>query len=62
MAAGGRRRQPVQPTVSAVRDLMDGSVPAGQIGWVLVACAAIIAVFAPLTMRLYRTKPAAAAA
>jgi daunorubicin/doxorubicin transport system permease protein len=48
--------------VSAVRDLMDGSVPAGQIGWVLVACAAIIAVFAPLTMRLYRTKPAAAAA
>jgi ABC-2 type transport system permease protein len=62
MAAGGRRCQPVQPTVSAVRDLMDGSVPAGQIGWVLVACAAIIAVFAPLTMRLYRTKPAAAAA
>jgi hypothetical protein len=29
---------------------------------VLVACAAIIAAFAPLTMRLYRTKPAAAAA
>jgi ABC-2 type transport system permease protein len=50
---------PFSLTVSAVRDLMDGTVPVGQIGWVLVACAAITAVFAPLTMRLYGTKPSA---
>jgi len=50
---------PFSLTVSAVRDLMDGTVPAGQIGWVLVACAAIVAVFAPLTMRLYGTKSSA---
>jgi ABC-2 type transport system permease protein len=50
---------PFSLTVSAVRDLMDGTVPAGEIGWVLVACAAIVAVFAPLTMRLYSTKQSA---
>jgi ABC-2 type transport system permease protein len=53
---------PFSLTVSAVRDQMDGNVPAGQIGLVLVACAAITAVFAPLTMRLYATKSSAEAA
>jgi len=34
------------------------AVTAGQVGWVLLACAALIAVFAPLTMVLYRNKNA----
>ena len=47
---------PVTHLVSAVRDLMAGTVPAEHIAWLLVGCAVLIAVFAPLTMRLYRNK------
>jgi daunorubicin/doxorubicin transport system permease protein len=47
---------PFSRTVTAVRAVMDGTVTAGQIGWVLLACAAFVAVFAPLTMRLYTAK------
>ncbi|MQA86320.1 MAG: ABC transporter permease [Streptosporangiales bacterium] len=47
---------PITHLVAAVRGLMSGTVPATRIGWVLVACAVLVAVFAPLTMRLYRTK------
>ena len=35
---------------------MNGTAIAGQVGWVLLACAALIAVFGSLTMRLYRTR------
>jgi ABC-2 type transport system permease protein len=47
---------PFSLAVTATRGLMDGSVTPGQIGWVVLSCAVIVAVFAPLTMRLYRTK------
>lgn len=47
---------PVSLLVTTVRDLMDGTATAGQVGWVLVASAALVAVFAPITMRLYRTR------
>jgi ABC-2 type transport system permease protein len=47
---------PVTHLVSAIRDLMAGTVPAGHIAWLLVGCAALVAVFAPITMRLYRDK------
>jgi ABC-2 type transport system permease protein len=47
---------PVTHLVSAVRDLMSGTFPAEHIAWLLVGCAAIVAVFAPITMRLYRNK------
>jgi ABC-2 type transport system permease protein len=47
---------PITHLVSAIRDLMAGTMPAGQIAWLLVGCAVLIAVFAPLTMRLYRNK------
>jgi ABC-2 type transport system permease protein len=47
---------PVTHLVSAIRDLMAGTVPAGHIAWLLVGCAALVAVFAPITMRLYRNK------
>ena len=39
---------------AAERALMAGTWAAGQIGWVLLASAALTAVFGPLTMRLYR--------
>jgi daunorubicin/doxorubicin transport system permease protein len=47
---------PVSHLVTAERGLMNGTASAGQAGWVLLACAALIAVFGPLTMRLYRTR------
>ena len=47
---------PVTHLVSAVRALMSGTVPAGDIAWLLVGCAVLVAVFAPITMRLYRNK------
>jgi ABC-2 type transport system permease protein len=47
---------PVTHLVSAIRDLMEGTFPAGHIAWLLVGSAALVAVFAPITMRLYRNK------
>lgn len=45
---------PVSHLVTAERDLMQGTASFGDVGWVLLAAAALVAVFAPLTMRLYR--------
>ena len=39
-----------------VRGLMQGSVPAGEIGWVLVSSVLLVAAFGPITMVLYRNK------
>jgi ABC-2 type transport system permease protein len=47
---------PVSQLVSAARDLMHATATAGQIAWVLLAAATLTAVFAPLTMHLYRSK------
>jgi ABC-2 type transport system permease protein len=47
---------PISRTVTAARGLMHGTVAADQIVWVLLACAVVIAVFAPLTTYLYRTR------
>jgi ABC-2 type transport system permease protein len=47
---------PISHLVTAERGLMAGTVTAAQVGWVLLASAALTAVFAPLTMRLYRNK------
>jgi ABC-2 type transport system permease protein len=47
---------PVSHLVTAARGLMAGTATAGQVGWVLAASAALTAVFAPLTMHLYRNK------
>jgi ABC-2 type transport system permease protein len=47
---------PISHLVAAERGLMNGTATAGQIIWVLAASAALTAVFAPLTMRLYRNK------
>jgi ABC-2 type transport system permease protein len=45
---------PVSHLVTAERALMNGTATAGQVGWVLLASAGLIAVFGPLTMLLYR--------
>jgi daunorubicin/doxorubicin transport system permease protein len=47
---------PISHLVSASRGLMDGSPDGGDIGIALGTAAALTAVFAPLTTRLYRNK------
>jgi len=47
---------PITHLATAVRGLMHGTATADQVGWVLLTSAALVAVFAPLTMHLYRNK------
>ena len=47
---------PISHLVTAERGLMHGTASAGEVGWVLLASAALVAVFAPLTMYLYRSR------
>jgi len=47
---------PVSHVVSAVRDLMNGGQLTGQVGWALLGCAVVVAVFAPLAVRSYSRK------
>ena len=47
------RVNPVSHLVSAERSLMHGQAAAGQVAWVLLASAALVAVFAPVTVHLY---------
>jgi len=47
---------PVTHLSSAVRGLMDGSSPGTEIVWSLGWAGALVAVFGPVTMRLYNRK------
>jgi ABC-2 type transport system permease protein len=47
---------PITHLVTAVRGLMSGTMMAGEIGWVLLTSAVLVAVFSPLTMYLYLNK------
>lgn len=47
---------PISHLVTATRELMDGGASAGEIGLVAAEAAALTAIFAPLTVRLYRGK------
>jgi ABC-2 type transport system permease protein len=47
---------PITHVVTAARGLMAGTATAGQVGWVLAATAVVAALFAPLTMQLYRNR------
>ena len=47
---------PVSHLVTVERGLMEGTFAADQIGLVLLASAAVVLVFGPLTMHLYRRK------
>jgi ABC-2 type transport system permease protein len=45
---------PVSHLVSATRDLANQGMISSEAGWTLLCCAAVIAVFAPLSVRSYR--------
>jgi ABC-2 type transport system permease protein len=45
---------PVSHVVSAVRDLANRGAVTAEVGWAVFACAAVVAVFAPLSVRAYR--------
>ncbi|MEX1142602.1 MAG: ABC transporter permease [Thermoleophilaceae bacterium] len=47
---------PISHLITASRASMDGTITAGEVGFVLLAAAALTAVFAPLTTHLYRTR------
>jgi daunorubicin/doxorubicin transport system permease protein len=47
---------PISHLSSAVRGLMAGNWPGGEIAWTVLWAAVIIAIFGPLTMRLYNRK------
>jgi ABC-2 type transport system permease protein len=47
------RVNPVSQVVSALRDLMNDSAVTVQVGWALLGCAAIAAIFIPLAVRSY---------
>lgn len=47
---------PITHLVTASRGLMDGSVDAGEITWVLASCIVLLVVFGTLSMRLYNRK------
>ena len=44
---------PVTHLVTASRGLMHGNVESTNVWWVLIASAAIVAVFAPIALRMY---------
>ena len=44
---------PISHLATAARGLMHGTAAAGDVGWVLLWSVALVAIFAPLTMRLY---------
>ena len=47
---------PITHLVTAIRGLMFNTVSYGDIGWVLLTSALLVAMFSPLTMYLYRKK------
>jgi ABC-2 type transport system permease protein len=47
---------PVSHVVSAVRDLFNHGAVTAEVGWALLGCAAVVAIFAPLAVRSYSRK------
>jgi ABC-2 type transport system permease protein len=47
---------PISHLVTAVRGVMGGTAALGDVAWVLAVAVALVVVFGPLTMRLYRRK------
>jgi ABC-2 type transport system permease protein len=47
------RVNPVSHVVSAMRDLMNSGAVTAQVGWALLGCAAVAAIFIPLAVRSY---------
>jgi ABC-2 type transport system permease protein len=47
---------PVSHIISAIRDLANDGQVTSQVGWALLGCAVIVAVFAPLSVRSFTRK------
>ncbi|MEZ0072019.1 ABC transporter permease [Planotetraspora sp. GP83] len=47
---------PVSHVVSAVRDLFNDGAVTAEVGWALIGCVVVVAVFAPLAVRSYSRK------
>jgi ABC-2 type transport system permease protein len=47
---------PVSHVVTALRDLMNDGRVTAQVGWALVGCGAVVAIFLPLAVRSYSRK------
>jgi ABC-2 type transport system permease protein len=47
---------PVSHVVSAIRDLANHGALTGQVGWALVGCAALVAIFAPASVSTFRRR------
>jgi ABC-2 type transport system permease protein len=47
---------PVSHVVTAVRDLLNEGQVTAQVGWALVGCAVVVAIFLPLSVRSYSRK------
>jgi ABC-2 type transport system permease protein len=45
---------PVSHVVTAVRDLLNHGQVTGEVGWALLGCVVVVAVFAPLSARSYK--------
>jgi ABC-2 type transport system permease protein len=50
------RVNPVSHVVSALRDLMNDGAVTAQVGWALLGCAAVAAIFIPLALRSYSSR------
>ena len=50
------RVNPVSHVVSAVRDLANTGAVTAQVGWALLGCGVLVAVFAPLSVRSFRSR------
>jgi ABC-2 type transport system permease protein len=46
----------VSLVVTAIRDLMNDGAVTGNVAWALLGCAAVVAVFLPLSVRSYARK------
>lgn len=47
---------PVSLVITAIRDLANDGAVTGDVGWALLGCSAVIAVFAPLSVRAFNRK------
>jgi ABC-2 type transport system permease protein len=47
---------PVSHIISAIRDLANEGQVTAQVGWALLGCAVVVAVFAPLSVKSFSRK------
>jgi ABC-2 type transport system permease protein len=47
---------PVSHVISAIRDLANSGQVTGEVGWALLGCAIVVAIFAPLSVRSFSRK------